>query len=349
MIKFSYIIPVQNTQNYLEQCLQSIIKQNFTDYEIILVDDGSTDNSGNICDYYAEKYSQIRVIHQEQGGLSKARNSGIKTAQGEYFLLIDSDDFIFSEQLESLHEKCSEEVDIVAFEYMTFQNKKETIDPKPVFAFPQQLTEVCEGPRFLETVLQTAQEHSAFYQWPAWTYCYRRAFFQQHRFEYPVGRNFEDLFLTWRVLLVAKRVTALPNVLYAYRINVGGSITKTYNYKNINDRLLGVTENMQELSLLFRQKKISAELKEVLEDHFSEHYFIVLTMSDLPETREQRKILMSDLKKNIWISNCSLRKPEQFLAKLIRIFGLKSICALLHIRRKIIYHGQFKRSKSPSD
>ena len=77
---FSIIIPVYNVEKYLSQCIDSVLKQDFTDYEIILVDDGSTDNSPNICDEYAEKYTQIKVIHKTNGGLSDARNFGIKEA-----------------------------------------------------------------------------------------------------------------------------------------------------------------------------------------------------------------------------------------------------------------------------
>ena len=103
---FSLILPVYNVELYLKECIVSILKQTYTDYELILVDDGSTDGSGAICDEYAEKEKQIKVIHKANGGSSDARNAGIETAQGEYIIYLDSDDYIISDRfLEKLSEK----------------------------------------------------------------------------------------------------------------------------------------------------------------------------------------------------------------------------------------------------
>ncbi|GIJ97802.1 glycosyl transferase [Capnocytophaga stomatis] len=90
---FSVIIPVYNVEKYLPECVDSVLQQDFSDYEIILVNDGSTDGSRKICDEYAQKYSSIKVIHKENGGLSDARNFGVKEARGEYLMFLDSDDF----------------------------------------------------------------------------------------------------------------------------------------------------------------------------------------------------------------------------------------------------------------
>ena len=101
---FSFIIPVYNTAEYLDECVQSILSQSYNDYEIILVDDGSNDGSGQMCDKYSEEFSRIKVIHQKNAGLSVARNTGIKNASGEYFILADSDDFCLEIILERLRQ-----------------------------------------------------------------------------------------------------------------------------------------------------------------------------------------------------------------------------------------------------
>lgn len=101
--KISVVIPVYNVENYLDKCIQSILNQTFHDYEILLVDDGSTDNSGIICDDYALKYSNIDVIHKSNGGPSDTRNVGVNVAQGEYIFFLDSDDYIIPECLEILY------------------------------------------------------------------------------------------------------------------------------------------------------------------------------------------------------------------------------------------------------
>ena len=118
---FSVIIPVYNVEKYLHQCVDSVLTQNFNRYEIILVNDGSTDNSGKICDEYAQKY-HIKVIHKQNGGLSDARNFGIKEAKGEYVMLLDSDDFwegegVMSDLYNIIQEK--ERPDLIIHGYTT--------------------------------------------------------------------------------------------------------------------------------------------------------------------------------------------------------------------------------------
>ena len=93
-MRFSVILPIYKVEKYLAECVDSILKQSFSDYEIILVDDGSPDTSGAICDEYAKKDARVRVIHKKNGGLSDARNAGFEIACGEYVVFIDSDDYV---------------------------------------------------------------------------------------------------------------------------------------------------------------------------------------------------------------------------------------------------------------
>ena len=128
-MQFSIVIPVYNVAPYLRECVDSVLAQNSTDYEIILVDDGSTDNSPAICDEYAEKYSQIKVIHKANGGLSDARNFGIKKAQGDYLMFLDSDDFWNRENvLLDLHNIIKENnPDLIIHELSSFYNSEKII------------------------------------------------------------------------------------------------------------------------------------------------------------------------------------------------------------------------------
>ena len=117
---FSVCIPVYNTSKYLDECLQSVLQQTETDYEIVLVDDGSTDNSGEICDHYAEQYPHIRVIHKENEGLMMTRRRGFQEAKGDYFLCLDSDDYWLSDRVLSRIREMVEEkhCDLVLFDYI---------------------------------------------------------------------------------------------------------------------------------------------------------------------------------------------------------------------------------------
>ena len=98
--KISVIVPVYNVEQYLPRCIESILAQTYNDFELLLINDGSSDNSGNICDEYAKNNSRVRVFHKENGGVSSARNMGLDNAQGEYVVFVDSDDFIRNKYLE---------------------------------------------------------------------------------------------------------------------------------------------------------------------------------------------------------------------------------------------------------
>ena len=115
---FSIIIPVYNVEKYLDRCLESVLKQEFNDYEIILVDDGSTDTSSYICDSYKQS-EKVTVIHKDNGGLSSARNCGLDISKGEYIFFVDSDDYICPGTLKILYDNLSRtNVDVIKFNYI---------------------------------------------------------------------------------------------------------------------------------------------------------------------------------------------------------------------------------------
>ena len=113
MPKISIIVPIYNVEKYLHKCINSILNQTFTDFELILVDDGGTDNCGNIIESYAKLDNRIITIHQKNGGLSNARNSGLKIAQGEYIRFVDGDDYIPADSIEILLNEIEKNKDIV--------------------------------------------------------------------------------------------------------------------------------------------------------------------------------------------------------------------------------------------
>lgn len=124
----SIIVPVYKVENYLSKCLDSMICQTYKNIEIILVDDGSPDNSGKICDDYAKKDSRIKVIHKENGGLSDARNAGLKIATGKYIGFVDSDDYISVEMYEKLYNQAKkEDADIACCNYYRVKMEKNLI------------------------------------------------------------------------------------------------------------------------------------------------------------------------------------------------------------------------------
>ena len=127
-MKVSVIVPVYNTERYLSRCLDSILSQGFTDFELLLIDDGSTDGSGEICDSYAEKDSRARVFHKENGGVSSARNLGLKEAKGEWICFVDSDDELLSNGLQVMADGISDEVSMVMAGYHEIEDDRLLVD-----------------------------------------------------------------------------------------------------------------------------------------------------------------------------------------------------------------------------
>ena len=105
-VRISVIIPIYNVERYIRECLQSVARQSFSAYEVLMVDDGSTDRSGRIAQEYADRYSRFRLIHKENGGLSSARNAGLEQAKGMYVCFVDADDYITEDYLCRLYENC---------------------------------------------------------------------------------------------------------------------------------------------------------------------------------------------------------------------------------------------------
>lgn len=178
MPKISVIVPVYNTEKYIEKCLQSIINQTIQDFEIIVVDDGSTDNSANIIKEIIEnnKNIQIKYYKKENGGLSDARNYGVKFATGKYISFIDSDDYIEKNLFESLEKYINDNIDLIKFKMQTVDEKGNLIEKieGPVF-------EKCEG----EEAFNKLSSKEKFLE-VACIYLYNREFWNKNDFKYSV-------------------------------------------------------------------------------------------------------------------------------------------------------------------
>ncbi len=222
MAKLSIIIPVYQVKSYLDRCLKSILSQTYSDYEVILVDDGSTDGSQHICDNYAEQFEFIKVIHKPNGGLSSARNAGIDISTGNYLMFVDSDDMIHSQTAEleiSLLEKNN--ADAVICPLTRFQSNDEV----DIYSSLQNLnnTTVVSG---LEAEKGYFNNQNVNKYVSSCGRLYKRNLFDGIRF--PVGRLFEDEYTTYKLYYKCSKIVVMDTPLYYYFINESG-ITQNLN------------------------------------------------------------------------------------------------------------------------
>ena len=218
MPKYSIIIPVYNTESYLKKCIDSVLNQTYKDYEIIIVNDGSTDNSKDIIEEYQNKYEFIKVINQDNQGLSMARNNGIKKSLGDYFLLLDSDDYIEKELLEKLDEEINKtpNLDLIRFQ---INNVKDKVIPYN----EEEFHNVGGKEAFMRIV-------SYHYVENAWAYLYNKEYFTKNKFEFMKGIYHEDFALIPLVIEKAKVVSSINYLGYNY-VERQNSIMTDTDYK----------------------------------------------------------------------------------------------------------------------
>lgn len=234
-IKLSFVVPIYGVEQYLRKCVDSLLHQDYDNYEIILVDDGSPDGSPAICDEYAARYDNIRVIHRENGGLSAARNSGIELARGEYICFVDSDDYWEENVLGGLMEQIErEQLYVLRFDYQNVRIKDsseyEVFEPYKQHHTVDTSTAIVSGVEYLNTRMP--------YGCYAWQFIIRTAIVKGERFT--EGIYFEDTDWTPRMLLCASRVNSTTTVVYNYLMRIGSitqAIDQAKQRKVLDDKL----------------------------------------------------------------------------------------------------------------
>lgn len=236
MKEISIIVPVYNVEKYLENCIQSILNQTFNDYELILVDDGSTDKSGEICDKYKKMDSRIKVIHKNNGGLSSARNAGLDIACGKYIGFVDSDDSIHPRMYEILYDLIKKhKVDISCCNY------KNTYTLCTEYNTDIEQTEVIEMDN-IQAINNLYDKEIGVRLVVAWNKLYSKHLFDDTRYE--VGRIHEDEFIAHRILYKCKKIAYTNDELYYY-LQREGSIMSQVSYKRNVDTILAFSDRMK--------------------------------------------------------------------------------------------------------
>ena len=210
-MKFSIVVPVYNVEQYLGQCLESLLAQDYGDYEVICVNDGSTDGSREILTKWESRMPQMRVIDRENGGLSAARNTGLEAATGDYVLFVDSDDWVAPHMLRTLAEAAGGE-EMVCFACQRTDNEAtDTFTEETATGWGYYNHHALEA-RVVPFVC-------------VWQRCYRRQFLADNNLRFREGILHEDNEFTPRACLKANKVKVIPDVLYYYRVRPNSIMT----------------------------------------------------------------------------------------------------------------------------
>lgn len=275
MIKVSVIVPVYNVENYLIECLESLVSQTLQDIEIICVNDGSTDKSPLILENYKKNYPQIRVFTKQNGGLSDARNFGLKHATGEYVAFVDSDDYVDSNMFKIMYD---------------------TIVNKDADLCISQIKEV------YQTEKKDLVDHNDIYPMlghpTVWNKLYKHEWIKKFNIEFPVGLWYEDNVFTYKYLLNQPKITYVDNSLYYYRKERIGSIMSSQQSPKIYD----IYEVGRQLAAYEKTRLLTTFEKQQFELYFIRGIFF----------RHLPKIIKLE-RKHPWLLYYRLRQHHEFL------------------------------------
>ena len=295
----SVIVPVYKVEKYLSKCLDSIVNQTYKNLEIILVDDGSPDNSGKICDEYAQKDSRIKVIHKENGGLSSARNAGLDIATGEYIAFADSDDSVHLDFVEKLYRAIKEEnADIACCSVEDFIEDKNKIE--------------CNLDVDKKTVIEGKGGGFKFYYDlgrkstnVVWNKLYKRHIFETLRFTN--GRVYEDRAIYLHLLAQSEKMVFIPEALYTYTIRSGSLMKSNFDEK----KFLSVKANFEE-RVEFIKTNFSEFLSNEIISSFKNYFSVYIVCN----SKEMKKKLRQDFKDKWKVYKSSISKNRPFIQKL---------------------------------
>lgn len=296
MPKYSVVIPIYNVENYLQACIDSVLAQSVPeDYEIVLIDDGSPDGSGVICDRYAREHTNIRVFHDTNHGVSHARNVGMELAKGEYILFLDADDLLESNLFEVLQPLAATGMDVIRYGHHRLYE-----DGTKERCFQKILPMGEPGKTYLARLFQKDLVPT-FYPW---CYLYRREFLKNSEIRFREDLKVsEDFEFNMRVLASAQHICGTDQPLYQYRIRAG-SVTATVSQKKLMD-------NLMTKAAYFRKYPVSA-----MANLYAENAILV---AKLP--KEETKTAEDFLKENRDIWNHVSEAPYKLGRIFVNILG----------------------------
>lgn len=276
----SVIVPVYNTEQYLDRCVQSILAQTYTDFELLLIDDGSTDSSGVICDRYAELDSRVRVFHKENGGVSSARNLGLDNARGEWIAFVDSDDWVADKYLENFISHLNNEAKlIISFSYSVFKNK-------------------IYEPKYKSGIIKNGHFDKLFNQYDLswrtspWGKLYNKEIIKGNNLQFnvdmPIG---EDLVFLYQYLSLIDYIYVCGDSYYYYQADRANTLTKNINSVQVESYCLN---NIDKAVANLLQKKGVNGKTAIEKIHYLKYNYINRVLNSLynGESNKKKRIKM---------------------------------------------------------
>lgn len=316
----SIIIPIYNSEKYLEECLNSVTSQSYKNIELVLVDSGSSDKSIDIINKYIEADKRICLYKTDKKGVSSARNLALEKAKGEYILFVDSDDLLSDSDALRRIIDIIDSNDVIRYENNYLNDNKIDINN----SLESLKNNYKNGLDFLNDALKNNNE----YKWYLWQYVFKKDLWKGIYF--PEDKIFEDTYTIYRVLLQANNVKVLKNAIYTYRNNTSG-VSRKINYKICEDLIYVIKESSKYVSSL----TIPSETKNLLLNNFSFNYISIVNALSIVNDDEKDKVkqLLND---NMDILNNCLYGKAKKVKNIVNIFGIDLVAFVLKIRRKLI-------------
>lgn len=319
--KISIIIPVYNVEKYMNECINSVLSQSFQDIEIILINDGSKDSSGEICNNYKATDPRIHVIHKKNGGASSARNAGIKFSNGKYLMFLDSDDYWNSESLLSNLIESIEKYnpDILMFGYTLYSEYTKKYGPQ-IYNFDTALVNNAPFEKAFKYLVSSAN-----YSVHAGLKLIRASIIKENKILFKEGIVGEDIDWMANLILHTESVAAINEHSYIYRRRPG-SVTNTMTYKNYND----LYRIIKKWTNYINQIEVNAKFKYYYLGYFTFQYYILmgLTWNLKGKTRQEH---LRKIKKLKWLTKYSVNNKTKKARLIYKIFGFHISCFILNL------------------
>ena len=310
---FSIVVPCYNVESYLDCCLESVVKQSYTDFEVLLINDGSTDETLGVCEKWEKADQRIRVISKPNEGLSMTRNFGIKEARGKYVVFLDGDDFIEEKSLEWFFSVIQEDTDVIITRLIEDFGDETNIKDEGIQAY-------FENDHSKETAIKWVMSKTQN-SWPSVKYIASKKYLQEHELKFKAGYLHEDMDWTTNLFAFVKTIAVSYEPWYHHRMKRKGSITNVMSAKRITDVIEMAYNLIDSENAIVRQ--YPEECRGVVIDRIMKSVFETLVKYRELNTREEKKTVVKCAQKYKTIFRYQPKRKFKVFMAFVNILGFQ--------------------------